>query len=79
MPPMTVLHNPNKELRVVSEAVDISRLGTKEFKKLISDLKMTMEEENGVGIAAPQVGVHDRVIIAETKDRTNGLYQSRDH
>jgi len=68
MPPLLVLKNPNKELRVISEAVDVSRLGSKELKKLISDLKLTMEEENGVGIAAPQVGIHDRVIIAETKE-----------
>lgn len=38
------------------------------MKKLIKDLKLTMKEENGVGIAAPQVGIHDRVIIAETAD-----------
>ncbi len=67
---MTVLHNPNKELRVVSEPVALDRLGSKEMKKLIKDLKDTMKEENGVGIAAPQVGVHDRVIIAELEDGT---------
>ncbi|MFA5946763.1 MAG: peptide deformylase [Patescibacteria group bacterium] len=68
MPPLPVLKNPNKELRVVSAPVDVSRLKTKPFNKLIADLKATMKEENGVGIAAPQTGVHDRVIIAETKD-----------
>lgn len=68
MPPMTVLHNPNKELRVVSSPVEASRIGSKEIKRLIADLKITMKEENGVGIAAPQTGVHDRVIIAETED-----------
>lgn len=68
MSTMTVLHNPNKELRVVSEPVALDRLGSKELKKLIKDLKDTMKEENGVGIAAPQVGVHERVIIAETEE-----------
>lgn len=68
MPALTVLHNPNKELRVVSSAVDVSRLKSREFNKLLADLKATMKVENGVGIAAPQTGVHDRVIIAETKD-----------
>lgn len=68
MPPLPVLQNPNKELRVMSQLVDASRLGSKEFKKFITDLKATMKEENGVGIAAPQVGIHDRLIIAETKD-----------
>jgi peptide deformylase len=65
---MKVLHEPSKELRVVSKPVLLDRVGTKEMAKLISDMKATMEKENGVGIAAPQVGIHDRVIIVETKD-----------
>ncbi|MFA5945456.1 MAG: peptide deformylase [Patescibacteria group bacterium] len=67
MKSLPVLHNPNKELRVVSTPVALDRLGTKDFKTLVGELKATMKEENGVGIAAPQVGVHDRLIIAETK------------
>lgn len=65
---MKVLHEPNKELRVVSKPVDAKRLSSKEIKTLISDLHVTMKKENGVGIAAPQVGVHERVIIAETDE-----------
>lgn len=68
MKSLKVLHNPDKELRLMSEAVASSRIGSKEIKTLIENLKATMKVENGVGIAAPQVGVHDRVIIAETKE-----------
>ena len=52
----------------MSEPVALDRIGSKELNKLIKDMKDTMKVENGVGIAAPQVGVHDRVIIAETEE-----------
>ncbi len=60
-----VLHEPNDELRKKSEVVSADRVATPEMKLLIDELKETMSKENGVGIAAPQIGVHDRVIIAE--------------
>ncbi len=61
-----VLHEPDDRLRVVSEVVDLARITTPEMTLLIQELKETMGKENGVGIAAPQIGVHDRVIIVET-------------
>ena len=61
-----VLHEPSDELRKKSEVVSDNRIVTPEMKLLIDELKETMGKENGVGIAAPQIGVHDRVIIAET-------------
>ncbi len=60
-----VLHEPNDNLRKVSEAVSVDRIVTPEMQLLIDELKETMKKENGVGIAAPQIGVHDRVIIVE--------------
>lgn len=60
-----VLHEPNDELRKKSEAISVDRITTPEMKLLIDELKETMGKEKGVGIAAPQIGVHDRVIIVE--------------
>ena len=65
---MTVLKNPNTELRKVSSPVPLKAVATSTMLGLIDTLKATMKKENGVGIAAPQVGIHERVIIAETKD-----------
>ena len=56
---------PNNELRVRSNEVPPSELGSARIKKLISDLTETMRAENGCGIAAPQVGIHERVIIVD--------------
>lgn len=63
----TVLHEPNQELRVVSSPVSDERILSSSMTKLVEDLQQTMVQENGVGIAAPQIGVHERIIIAETK------------
>jgi len=46
---------------------------TPEIKKLIEDMIETMEKNNGVGLAAPQVGVLKRVIVAETENGPIGL------
>lgn len=63
---MPVLKNPNDKLRQVSAPVALANIATPAMADLIVTLKATMKKENGVGIAAPQVGIHERVIIAET-------------
>lgn len=63
--PRPVLQNPDPQLRIKSEVVSAERINTPEMKLLIKELKETMMKERGVGIAAPQIGVHDRVIIVE--------------
>lgn len=49
-------------LRKVAEPV--SKV-TRRTRKLIRDMKETMYEANGVGLAAPQVGVSERVIVVD--------------
>ena len=34
--------------------------------KLLDDMKQTLEEANGVGLAAPQVGILRRVVVVDT-------------
>ena len=49
----------------------VSRFGTPELRTLVSDMLDTMQHENGVGLAAPQIGVDLRVVIFgfESNDR----------
>lgn len=44
----------------------IENINTHEIKQLIDNLKVTMKNANGVGIAAPQVGVSLRVFLMES-------------
>ena len=53
--------HPN--LRKVAEKVDISSLPSQELDQLIQDLFDTMEKEEGIGIAAPQINVSQQVAI----------------
>ncbi len=52
----------NLILRTVSKPV--SKFDRK-LSKFIEDMKVTMDHEKGVGLAAPQVGVNDRVVICK--------------
>jgi peptide deformylase len=62
---LRVLHDPEPTLRSASTEVAASDIGTPRLQALIADMIETMKLENGVGIAAPQVGVNERVIIVE--------------
>ncbi len=46
---------------------------TKSVLKLIKDMKATMEEANGVGLAAPQVGVSLRVCLGQVNGKLTPL------
>lgn len=40
----------------------------KNIKKLLSDMEETMREAEGVGLAAPQVGVSKRIVVIDVGD-----------
>jgi len=58
-----VLRMGNPTLRVKAQPVSLEELKSAEFKQLIQDMFETMEEEDGIGIAAPQIGVSKQVAI----------------
>jgi len=68
-----VLTNPNDKLRQVSEKISDKALGSEELNTLITDMVETMKIENGIGIAAPQIGVHKRLIVIDTGDGPQAL------
>lgn len=61
---------PNPILKKKSEEV---KEVTPEIKRLLEDMAETMEKNNGIGIAAPQVGVSKRVIVVGTEKGPLGL------
>jgi peptide deformylase len=70
---LTLVKEPTPSLRVRSTEVAASDIGSERIKTLIKDMKETMYHEKGVGIAAPQVGVNERVIIVEMEDGPTGF------
>jgi peptide deformylase len=63
---MKVLTDGVPVLRQRAAEVDPKEIATPAFQQLIADLVETMYSSRGVGIAAPQVGVGQRVFIAES-------------
>jgi peptide deformylase len=49
--------------RLLEVAAPINSFGTAELDALLADMRDTMREQNGAGLAAPQIGVGLRVVI----------------
>jgi peptide deformylase len=44
-------------------ALPVEKFGTPELQQLLQDMQDTMAAKNGAGLAAPQIGVSQRVVI----------------
>ena len=53
-------------LNKISEEVDIKNTNN-DILDIIEDLKATLEDGVGVGIAAPQIGINKRIIVVGAK------------
>jgi peptide deformylase len=49
--------------RLLAVAAPVSEFGTPELENLLSDMRDTMRDLNGAGLAAPQIGVGLRAVI----------------
>lgn len=63
--PLEVLQLGNPQLRQIARTVEDPT--HPEIQSLINDLIATMEQSNGVGIAAPQVGISLQVVIVASR------------
>jgi len=62
----TIFAYPNPELKKKSATVSII---TDSVRELARDMVETMYDAPGVGLAAPQLGVHQRVIVIDISSR----------
>jgi peptide deformylase len=60
---LSVLVGDTPELRRVAKEVDPKILAQPETQQLIDELFETMETSDGIGLAAPQVGIGMRMVI----------------
>ncbi len=68
MPIRTITKLGAPILRAVAETTDPRRYGTAELTTLLRDMVETMIDAEGIGIAAPQVGVDAQVAIINHRD-----------
>lgn len=62
MPLLEVLHFPDERLRTVAQPVDKI---TADIKQIAADMIETMYDEEGVGLAATQVNIHQRIVVID--------------
>jgi peptide deformylase len=67
----------NPLLRQKSIPVDESEIGTKDFKRIIKDMFETMRFENGIGLAAPQIGILKKLVIVGIEEENLFFFRKR--
>lgn len=65
MSKLKILYVPDHRLNLKSEDVDFN---DKDLKKNIEDMKETLGVSNGIGLAAPQVGILKRLVIIDMRN-----------
>ena len=68
MPRLTVLHFPDPRLR--KKARPVAAVDAK-VRQLAGDMLETMYAENGIGLAATQVNVQQRIVVMDLSEQRN--------
>lgn len=66
-----ILRIGNPSLRQLSEDVLEDEVRTKDFKKIIRDMFDTMKHADGVGLAAPQIGILKKILVIGTEEEND--------
>jgi peptide deformylase len=67
---LEIIETPDARLRVISKPVDKV---TDAHRALIADMFETMYDAPGIGLAAVQVGVAERILVIDLQRRADGL------
>jgi peptide deformylase len=67
---LNILHYPDKRLHTVAKPV---RVVDERIRKLVQDMTETMYEAPGIGLAATQVDVHERVVVIDVSEDKSDL------
>jgi peptide deformylase len=67
---LNILKYPDKRLNKVAKPVEVV---DDRIRKLVADMAETMYAAPGVGLAATQVDVHERVVVIDTSDTHDQL------
>lgn len=64
-----ILKYPDKRLFQTSKVVNSSEFKTSELNEIVSRMFLTMKINDGIGLAAPQVDIHKRIIVMEVEQK----------
>ena len=64
---LSITINPNPILRKKSREISEKEISSNKFQELCLNMAKTMQEKNGVGLAAPQIGKNIRLFVINIK------------
>ncbi len=67
---LEILRFPDPRLRVKAKPVAASEINDA-FRRMMDDMYETMYDANGVGLAATQVGIHQRFFVMDVSEKRN--------
>lgn len=67
---LDILHYPDPRLHTVAKPVQVV---DDRIRQLVKDMAQTMYDAPGIGLAATQVNVHERVIVIDLSEEQNDL------
>ena len=68
MAKLDILRYPDPKLQTVAKPVQAIDAG---IRTLVADMLETMYDANGIGLAATQVNVHERVVVMDVSENRN--------
>lgn len=71
---LKVAHMGHPVLRRVAEPVSMEELATEAFQRFCDDLLESMRDQDGVGLAAPQVHVSKRVVVFQLDEEMEPIF-----
>ena len=70
MPILEILNYPDARLRTVAKPV--TQVDDR-IRQIVKDMAETMYDAQGIGLAATQVNIHQRIIVVDVTEDRNGL------
>ena len=76
--PVMVMPQDSAVLRSVSSDLDLKALRSRELKTLLDKMLYTVTDpsQDGVGIAAPQVGINRRIVLVQRLDKEGEPFEA---
>lgn len=69
---LPILQYPDERLRIVAKEIDLTNnFDKKYFQTLAENMLETMYHSKGVGLAATQINVHQRIIVVDVSEKAN--------
>lgn len=68
---LPILQYPDERLRTIAKEIDLDNFDKNYFQNLAENMLETMYHAKGVGLAATQINVHQRIIVIDVSENAN--------